>query len=203
LEKKSADILVFMDLDGTITRKDTLFAFIRYCFNAGRYYSGLARLAPYLAMNRVGLYPSAKAKELVLRKFFGEFTKEHFEKKGDEFSAKVLPGMIRKRAIKEIASHQSAGATIVVVTASLHAWCRGWCREFYLDLIATDFEVSGGKVTGSLQGKNCKGTEKVRRIQEQYDLKKASKIYAYGDSRSDLPMLGIADIKYYKWRIKK
>lgn len=188
-----------MDLDGTITRKDSMFAFIKHSFPSWKYYTGLVLLSPVMAMNRLGLFPSTKTKEILLGSFFRNLTREQFEALGDEFSRLVLPGMIRKEALKEIAFHQNTGATIVVVTASLSVWCETWCRDNGFHLIATDYEVANGKVTGRIRGKNCKGPEKVRRIRERYHLESAKNIYAYGDSKSDLKMLGIADIKYYKW----
>lgn len=189
-----------MDLDGTITRKDTMFAFARFCHPGAGYFVRLLRTAPVLLLNRLGIYPSERAKERLLTSFFHGTTREHFERKGDEFSQIVLPKLVRRRAMKEIEWHRNNNSVIVVVTASLGAWCREWCRLQGFDLIATQYEAVNNVITGKLQGKNCKGSEKVRRIREKYSPGSAHTIYAYGDTKSDLPMLELADVKYYKWR---
>ncbi len=51
-----------------------------------------------------------------------------------------------------------------------------------------------------IQGKNCNGREKVKRIKNEYDIESFDKIYAYGDSNGDKPMLEMADIKYFRWK---
>ena len=52
--------------------------------------------------------------------------------------------------------------------------------------------------TGKLLGNDCNGLEKVRKIKEIYNLSKYEKIYAYGDTDGDKPMLDIADIAFYR-----
>lgn len=189
-----------MDLDGTITRKDTMFAFARYCYPGVRYYVRLVKMAPVLLLNRLGMHPSDRAKERLLTTFFRGTTREDFERKGDEFARMVLPLLVRRRARQEMEWHRNNNSTIVVVTASLGAWCGAWCRQEGFDLIATGYEAENDIITGKLSGKNCKGIEKVRRISEKYGSASAATIYAYGDTKSDLPMLELADVKVYKWR---
>jgi len=192
--------IAFFDLDGTITRGDTLFAFIRFCHGKGRIITGLAALTPVMVLYRLGLIPTGRAKERVLSYFFRGIPDAHFRTMGSRFSRDVLPGMVRERALEEIRMHQSNGARVVVVTASLDAWCEAWCRNLGLDLIATEYETSRGMVTGKIVGKNCKGPEKVRRINERFNLEKAVSIYAYGDRKSDRDMLNLAHSKYLKWK---
>ena len=67
-----------------------------------------------------------------------------------------------------------------------------------ITLLATRLEISGDHLTGKIRGANCHGEEKVRRIQEAYQLKEYPQVYAYGDTKGDLPMLKLADIRFYK-----
>lgn len=177
-----------------------MFAFIRFTNPVISYFSGLLLLSPIFLLNRLGMLPSQKAKEILLSKFFRGLTKTEFEMKGDEFARKILPGLVRRQAEEEIDRHLASGRKVIVVTASLSAWCRAWCREKGLDLIASEYELEDGRVSGKIQGKNCKGEEKARRIREKYPLDGAGDIYAYGDSKGDREMLNIADVKYYKWK---
>ena len=45
---------------------------------------------------------------------------------------------------------------------------------------------------------NCHGKEKVRRINEAFNLADYSSVYAYGDTPGDRYMLAIANYKFYK-----
>ena len=65
-------------------------------------------------------------------------------------------------------------------------------------LLATELEITEGKITGKLRGKNCHGEEKVARIKAAYDLSKFENIFCYGDSEGDKPMLALATQAHYK-----
>jgi phosphoserine phosphatase len=69
-----------------------------------------------------------------------------------------------------------------------------------VDLIATKLEMKDGRVTGRFLTRNCSGEEKVRRIEEQYDVKSFGYIYAYGDTPGDKAMLDLANERYYRWK---
>mgnify|MGYP002412433442 CR=1 FL=1 len=66
------------------------------------------------------------------------------------------------------------------------------------DLLATQLEIKDHKLTGCYAGQNCHGEEKVRRIKAVYDLAQFDKIYAYGDTSGDKPMLALAHQSFYK-----
>jgi len=80
----------------------------------------------------------------------------------------------------------------------LDNYLTGWCQGINADLLATALEFKEGRFSGKLATANCYGQEKVRRLQERYDLKKFDHIYAYGDSPSDLVLKSIATEFYYR-----
>ena len=191
--------LVFMDFDGTITTKDTFIEFIRFHKSFFTFYLGIFLLSPILVGYKLKLIPNWKTKELVFSYFFKGLDEKLLLKSGDKFAKEYLPKLVRKVAIDEIEKHKKNIAKIVVVTASFPIWIKPWCDKNGLDLIATQYEVKNRKITGHILGKNCYGKEKTRRINKVYDLSNADKIFAYGDSRGDIEMLNIADVKYMKW----
>jgi HAD superfamily phosphoserine phosphatase-like hydrolase len=87
---------------------------------------------------------------------------------------------------------------VVVVSASADLWIMEWCKKLNIECISTQLETKQGKITGRLAALNCYGIEKVRRIQTQFNLEAYDRIYAYGDTSGDLPMLALAHEKYYK-----
>jgi phosphatidylglycerophosphatase C len=54
------------------------------------------------------------------------------------------------------------------------------------------------RLTGRIDGKNCHGPEKVRRIREQYPADEYDIAYAYGDTGGDRPMLALARHPFMK-----
>jgi HAD superfamily phosphoserine phosphatase-like hydrolase len=87
---------------------------------------------------------------------------------------------------------------IVIVSASPDNWLKAWCKQFGAALISTKLEVRDRKLTGKIDGKNCRGEEKVRRIRMQYDLSNYDEVYAYGDTKGDKPMLALATFAFYQ-----
>ena len=77
-------------------------------------------------------------------------------------------------------------------------WVKPWVEAQQMDLIATGTTFREGKLTGEYATSNCYGPEKVIRIQAKYDLSQYEKIYAYGDTSADKPMLELADEAYFK-----
>jgi HAD superfamily phosphoserine phosphatase-like hydrolase len=85
------------------------------------------------------------------------------------------------------------------VSASADLWLKDWCtQEGIADLLATQLEVVNGVLTGNLASANCRGPEKVRRIQELLDIRDYERIFAYGDSSGDQEMLALAHEAWYR-----
>ncbi len=98
--------LVFMDFDGTITKKDTFIEFIKYHKPSFVFYSGFLILLPVLIAFKLRLIPNWKAKEYVFSYFFNVLDETMLLKSGNKFAKEVLPKLIRKKAFKEIGLHK-------------------------------------------------------------------------------------------------
>jgi phosphatidylglycerophosphatase C len=190
--------LALFDFDGTITFKDSFADFIRYAVGRKKLIIGIVRLIPMLCAYALGFVRNWKAKELVSTHFFKGWDSRLFEEIAAKYSKEQLPGIIREHVLEKIRWHKLRGDTVVVVSASIDLWLAAWCAEHDVDLIATKLEVRDGRVTGRFLTNNCSGKEKVRRIEERYDLKSFDRIYAYGDTPGDKAMLELADEKYYR-----
>ena len=111
--------------------------------------------------------------------------------------------MLNDRALNQLDSHRRKGDKIVIVSASMDIWLEPWCLINDFDLICSIAEIKNGKYTGKLEGENCKGEEKVIQIKDSYDLTTFERIYAYGDSKHDIPMLAMGTDSYYNWKLMK
>lgn len=188
--------IAFFDFDGTITTKDTFLHFI--FFVKGKFFSilGFIILSPILFIYAFKLISNAKAKELVFAYFFKGMKESFLKEKGQQFVS-VINKMLCEDAIVKINWHKSQHHKIIVVTASSNLWVEEWCSQNNLELISTNYETINGNLNGKIAGKNCHGIEKVNRIKAIYNLSEYVDIYAYGDTKGDLPMLQIANYSYF------
>jgi phosphatidylglycerophosphatase C len=191
--------LALFDFDGTITFRDSFGDFTRYAVGSLRYWLGVVCLMPVVAAFLFGMVRAWRAKELMASYFFRGWDVSELKRLGNEYSLKRIPQIVRPIALERLAAHKQAGDVVVVVTASIDLWLQAWCEAQGVHLIATRLEIHEGRITGRFLTKNCSGREKVRRIEEQYDLSKFDRVYAYGDSPADRPMLALAHDKYYRW----
>ena len=190
--------LAIFDFDGTITTDDSLIRFIRFVVGDLKTLWGMVFLSPMLVVYKLKLIPNYKAKQMMLSYFFKGMDKQQFQKIAEEYSLKHIDTMLRPKAMEKIIWHKEQGHTVIVVSASIECWIRPWCDQNGLDLIATKIEVKDGLITGKFLTKNCYGIEKASRVKEAYNLDDYDYIYAYGDSRGDKELLGLADKSFYK-----
>jgi len=191
-------IIAFFDFDGTITEKDTFLEFIKFSKGVPAFYAGFALYAPVLIAYKLNIISNQRAKEIMIRHFFGNMPAGEFQRVCQDFSTQILPKLIRDKALKELITLQKAGAEVVVVSASPENWLLSWCAGMNLQCIATRLIVNREKITGRIDGLNCHGEEKVRRIRERYNLADFDAVYCYGDTPGDRPMLALANYHFYK-----
>jgi phosphatidylglycerophosphatase C len=190
--------IAFFDFDGTITTKDTLLEFIRFCKGNSRFYLGFLLNSPYLVAFKTKIISNQAAKEKVLQYFFRGTRVEDFEKLCQSFTKEKLPSLIRPGALKEISKLKQENYVVVVVSASPQNWIKEWADQAGVELIASRLEVKDGMITGKILGKNCHGEEKVRRIMEKYVITDYTSIHAYGDTSGDKQMLALAHNSFFK-----
>jgi HAD superfamily hydrolase (TIGR01490 family) len=190
--------IAFFDFDGTVTTKDTLLEFIKHSRGTAFFYFGFLLNSPYMVAFKLKLISNQLAKEKVLQFFFKNMPVATFEEKCESFSRQEIAKLLRPKAIEEIEQLKRAGATVVIVSASPENWIREWSESLGLQLLGTKLTTREDRITGKITGINCHGKEKVRRINEVYNLSDYDEILAYGDSKADKPMLGLASVSYYK-----
>ncbi|MEQ9166806.1 MAG: HAD family hydrolase [Fulvivirga sp.] len=191
--------LALFDFDGTITTKDSFLEFLKFHKGGLNFLFGFALLSPYLVAMKLGLIPNWKAKEIVLKYFLNGLSVEDMKNVSADFSAKIIPRLLRNRAMDQIKKHQENGDDIYIVSASAEDWLKPWCDQIGIKLIGTRLEIIDEKITGRIDGYNCYGQEKVERVKAEIDISKYSEIYVYGDSRGDKEMLALAHYPHYKY----
>lgn len=190
--------LALFDFDGTLIMKDSLLEFLSFFKGSLKFYMGIGILSPILISYKLGLIKNWRAKELLLMYFIGGSEVHEFQSICDSFSLNQIPKLIRTEALEKLRYHQSIGDAVYIITASPENWICAYAQHISVKVIATKLEVSNGKITGKLSGKNCYGVEKVNRIRAEINLEEFDLISAYGDSAGDKEMLELAKNKFYK-----
>lgn len=192
------------DFDGTLTRADSMLAFVAHCFGRGRLIMGLALFSPIILLMKAGLVKSHYVKEHFLSHYLKGMSEDEFLSLCQTF-AQTKRHLLRPKAIDELRQAEARGDRLVVVSASLRAWVEPLFRGHNIMVIGTEAEVRDGRLTGRLATRNCRGPEKVARLRERLPEvfgSEASRrewhVVAYGDSKGDREMLSAADECHWK-----
>ena len=190
------------DFDGTLTRSDTLLAFIRHACGRWAMLWGFLCCLPWIVLMIARLYPNYKAKQRLFAHFFKGWTLARFDEECRSF-AHTHGSVLRPQGMATLRKALAQGAEVAIVSASIDNWVKPFFTELIhngasLIVLGTKIESIDGIVTGRFSTPNCYGAEKVRRIREAFPKRDEYRFTAYGDSRGDKEMLDYADQKYYK-----
>jgi phosphatidylglycerophosphatase C len=185
------------DFDGTLTERDSVVPFLLRFTTVPRLAASLLRhihrLVPMVARrDRDRL--RALATELVFRG--RAISAVQAEAAG--FGAQLATTGLRPDTAARLAWHLGEAHRVVIVSASYEHYVAVVAAALGdVDVLATRLEVVDGACTGDLDGPNCRGPEKVRRLEGwlcERGLQRADvTVFAYGDSSGDREMLAWAD----------
>jgi phosphatidylglycerophosphatase C len=146
------------------------------------------------------------AKERLFRALLAGRDLEDVREFSRHFALEHLAQKARPHTLARLNWHLEKGHDVVVVSAS---------PQLYVDVVAQSLGVVGavgtrlavdplGKLTGGYLGKNCRGSEKMRRLSEWIEERHYTsepEIYAYGNSRGDKRMLSGATFPFNAGRL--
>jgi phosphatidylglycerophosphatase C len=190
--------IAFFDFDGTITTKDSLTEIIKFIKGSIAFYTGILLNMHWFTAYWLHFISGDLLKEKILTYFFSGMPENIFQEQCDLFADRILPGEIRPGAIAEMDHLRQEGFEMVIVSASAENWIRTFAKKHSLELIATKLEVKNGLITGKIEGKNCKGGQKVVCIKGKWNLIVYEEVFVYGDSPADRPMMALATRSFYK-----
>jgi len=199
-QKKEKQVIAAFDFDGTMTKKDTLLPFLFFAAGKRATLRKLFKLTPYFIGFCLKIVSRQKTKEKVLQKFFAGMPSSQLCELGEAFSTSdALKKLILPSAIKRLEWHRRQKHTCILISASINAYLDPWAKMMgFNELICSNLEIdSYGIVTGKIEGKNCWGPEKERRLERLAGPRNNYTLYAYGDSRGDQELLALADHPFY------
>ena len=191
----STPTVAAFDLDGTLAEGGSVFAWLRFIGGDAT----VARAAlPLLVPLAIGAIRSGhwadSAKERLFQAVLAGRDLDEVTRASREFIVRHLHEEGRHEVIGRLRWHLEQGHDVVLVSAS---------PQIYVDILVEEFKIAGGlgtrlavddrgKLTGSYLGQNCRGTEKMRRLNEWISSRGYNEepiIYAYGNSRGDRRLL--------------
>lgn len=209
MTESNPPIVAAFDLDGTLTEGGSVFHWLCDLVGTGRVYRAALPLLLPLALGaiRSGKWADGAKERLFHSVLVGRDLAE-LTAASRAFALDHLEHQGRAKVLARLEWHREQGHDIVIVSAS---------PQIYVDVIAEALRADGAlgtrlavdarsKLTGSYLGKNCRGTEKMRRLGEwieQRDYPTEPVIYAYGNSRGDRRLLGGATYPFDAGKLGK
>lgn len=185
------------DMDGTVTKGDSILPMIRYAMKTGfAQKRRLPRIVWDFFRYSLGFIDDTRAKETAISFLRGK-TMDEVAAFAESFCRDILSKRVYPAAREEMKKHLKEGRRIVLVTASPDFYLQPLIRELHLSgIIGTRADITPeGVYSGRIGGRNCRGMEKPLRVAEylaagDYELDTESS-FAYGDSGHDWPMMSL------------
>lgn len=191
-------IVAVFDFDVTITTKDTFFPFLVCAFGRLRVYLTCMRLVPDALRVAVGISDRDRFKERIVWALFKGQSVEHLQEIANTHAV-AIERLFRPAALRRISWHKGQGHRLVIVSASLDLYLTPVAKKLgFDDLLCTTLSRNHFVFDGYLEGANCRGPEKVRRLTTLLGDLAGFELHIYGDSSGDLEMLAVADYPHFR-----
>ena len=180
------------DLDKTLTVRGCFTPFALYA--AKKYPSSFISLPGILlaaSANFLGFYQRDDLKLLIWRKVLGGISRTRIEALGTEFGEIWAKNELRQETRAVLKRHKAAGDRLVLATAAMDIVAEPFGRSLgFDDIISTRTAwTADGRVSGTFDGLNCYGEEKLRRVKKALRDIDPVRATAYSDHITDLPLL--------------
>ena len=182
------------DVDGTLTLRDTLLPFLAGLCGRAAVSRALARHGVRLGAALLGAGSRDDVKEAVLGDLVTGRDAGQVRAAGDRFAERVLRTGMRADTVARLRWHRAQGHQVVLLSASLADYLVPLGRLLGADAVLCSRLEAGadGRLTGRLEGGNCRGPEKVVRLRA-WLAGRTPVLWAYGDSSGDRELLAAAD----------
>ncbi len=191
-------VVAAFDVDRTLTTSDCVVPFLHR-------FVGRSTIGPVLRASPAALAALARRdrdrlKALATGALLAGVALAEVEREADEFARSVIDGRLRTDTTARLRWHLGEGHHVVLVSASYEVYVRHLAAHLGAhDVLATRLELGeDGRLTGRLEGGNCRGPEKARRLEawlaDQPDIDRDTvELWGYGDSTGDEELLAMAD----------
>lgn len=183
------------DVDGTLTVRDCVGPFLSRL--RGRRALVAASFDKEVAKGVIARDRDA-VKEVLVGRIARGLHESELDAAGLRTCEQMLAGWLRRDVVGRLRQHQRNGDQVVLVSASFGSYLRHFGEALGVDaVLCTDLEVGNdGLCTGRFAGPNCRGPEKLARLNRWAEAEGLPSegwlTDAYGDSSGDREMLAAA-----------
>jgi HAD superfamily phosphoserine phosphatase-like hydrolase len=192
-------VVAVFDVDDTLLVGDCLWlAAHRARGPLGRVVAALSCL-PWLIGWQLRLVPTGRFKQQVIAAFGVCEAVNRASTRGEApWLLDEMRQRLRPEALLRLRQHQQRQERVVLCSASPRLLLQPLADWLGVELLCTELRQEGGHWRPELASANCKGPEKVRRLQEHLGSLDDVKLEAYGDSRGDRELLQAATVPHYR-----
>lgn len=188
--------LAIFDLDGTITRHDTLVPYALGFVIRKRLWRlpALLFVLPAVLAHAFGLTDRGGLKSAFIRATLGGCRRKDLERWTAVFVDRLLAQGLFARAVETIREHARAGDRLVLLSASTDLYVPAIAQALgFQEAICTGLGWDGERLRGNLTTPNRRGEEKARCVTTLRARYCGVLSLAYGNAASDIPHLKLVD----------
>jgi phosphatidylglycerophosphatase C len=187
--------LAVFDLDGTITRHDTLFPYVMgFPGSVLRKLLGMLAVAWPALLLAIGRTDRGEVKSALIRATLGGRRRAEIQAWTARFVSELLKHGVFADALGEIDLHKRNGARLVLMSASTDLYVPEIATALGFDeVICTAVAWKGDRLDGHLSTPNRRGSEKTRCFEALRRKYPGQITAAYGNAGSDLDHMRLAD----------
>ncbi len=191
-------IVAAFDFDITITDRDTFLPFLKLAFGSLLLNKVLLSMAFDGLSFALGFINRDQFKKKLIQKLFTGCSTESMTEIG-KLHAIHIEQWLRPSALARIQWHKERGDRLIMVSASLDIYLKPVAEKLGFDnLLCTQLSSYNHLYDGDLVGLNCRGPEKIVRLNELLGSLSKFELYSYGDSTGDKELLKAADHPFYR-----
>jgi HAD superfamily hydrolase (TIGR01490 family) len=133
---------------------------------------------------------NARLKEAFLQSVLAGVPVEQLRPIVERYVAALVENGLNRELVQAVQDHLKRGDRVILVTASFDLYVERLAERLGIsNVVCTRAEVRNGIVTGRILGKNCRGPEKVQRLETLLAPGEWAVSILYTDHHSDLPLL--------------
>jgi phosphatidylglycerophosphatase C len=190
-----AGTLAIFDLDGTLTRHDTLLPYLMgFLRRHPRRLLRLLQVLPVTMGFAFGRADRGALKSSAIRAIMEGYRSREIEQWTREFVPNLLERGMHADALATLEAHRRAGDLLVLLSASPDLYVPAIGRALgFAQTLCTGIKWDGDHLDGHLTTPNRRDLEKVHCVGELRRAHPALRMVAYGNATSDLEHLALVD----------
>ncbi len=193
--REPAPRLVFFDLDGTISRRDTLFGYVvGFVRRHPARLLGYLRVIPALVEFAVARKDRGHLKGALLHAVMGGASRADINAWTADYVPRLISRGVFPDALAAIRKHRDAGDQLVLMTATVDLYVPELAKALgFDDYLCSQVAWSDDRLEGWLTTPNMRDEEKAAALRRMAARFPGRRLVGYGNSAPDLPHLRLVD----------